>query len=345
MNRRYFIYALLSLAPTLTLTAGAMAESKLKVCATVPELGSIARHVGGDAVDVTVFAKGTEDPHFVEARPSFIREMAAADLYLKVGAGMEVGWAPVLEHQCRNARVQPGGVGYVDCSKCVPIMEIPTGRVDRSLGDVHPEGNPHYLLDPVNGIKVARCVCDKLIELRPGHAEAFRANYARFRAAIGERLVGDKLATKYDVEKLMKLVDYGKLSVFLEQQGELDQLGGWMGEMLRHRGVKAVDDHNSYVYLAHRYGIDIVEHLEPKPGIPPTTRHLGHVISLIKSQHVPIVITTAYYDQRHADFVASKTGATIVRLAHQAGARPDTDDYIEMSAYNAQQLAQALAGR
>jgi len=224
-------------------------------------------------------------------------------------------------------------------------LQIPTGRVDRSQGDVHPEGNPHYLLDPVNGIKVARCVRDKLIDLRPGDADAFRANFTRFRATLAERLVGQTLADKYNVEKLMKLVDYGKLRTFLTQQGELDQLGGWVGALLPHHGAKVVDDHNGYPYFAQRYGLNVIEHLEPKPGIPPSTRHLAYVIKQIEAQDVSVVLTTAYYDPRHADFVASKTDAAVIPLAHQAGARPNTDDYIEMSAYNAQQLAKALASR
>src|SRR5918994_716402 len=168
----------------------------LQVAATVPELGSLVRAIGGDQVTVTVFAKGTEDSHFVEAKPSFIKTLSQVDLFIQIGMENEAGWAPVLLQNARNSRVLPGARGFVDASAAIVPLDVPTGQVDRSLGDVHPAGNPHYLLDPVNGLKVARLIRDKLIELRPERRPSFAQRYAAFRQRLGVSLVGGGVAQK-----------------------------------------------------------------------------------------------------------------------------------------------------
>ena len=174
------------------------ATSPLKACATVPELGSLVKEIGGNQVVVTVFAKGTENPHFVEAKPSFIKDLSQADLFVQLGLEMELGWAPGLLQNATNGRVLPGAPGFLDASAAITPLEIPTGTVDRSLGDVHPYGNPHYLADPLNGLKVAALIRDKLTELRPGQKAYFQERYQTFRQKLGTALVGDKLAKKYD---------------------------------------------------------------------------------------------------------------------------------------------------
>src|SRR5919109_1753657 len=150
----------------------------LQVAVTVPDLGSLVREIGGDQIVVTVFAKGTEDPHFVEAKPSFIKTLSTADLFIQMGMELEMGWAPALQQNARNARVLPGARGFLDASAAITPLEIPSGPVDRSLGDVHPAGNPHYLLDPINGLRVGRLIRDKLIELRPERQRYFEERYA-----------------------------------------------------------------------------------------------------------------------------------------------------------------------
>ena len=146
----------------------------LQVAVTIPDLGSLVREIGGDQVAVTVFAKGTEDAHFVEAKPSFIKTLSEADLFIQMGLEMEMGWAPVLQQNARNAKVLPGARGFLDASTVITPLDVPTGPVDRSLGDVHEAGNPHYLLDPINGLRVARLIRDKLIELRPERQRILR---------------------------------------------------------------------------------------------------------------------------------------------------------------------------
>ncbi|MBZ0169944.1 Manganese ABC transporter substrate-binding lipoprotein precursor [Candidatus Methylomirabilis lanthanidiphila] len=316
----------------------------MAVCATVPDLGSLAREVGGDQVSVTVFAKGTEDAHFIEAKPSFIKTLSRCDLYIQTGMDLEIGWAPSLLQNARNAAVLPGGRGYLDASRVIERLEVPTGPVDRSMGDVHPLGNPHYLLDPLNGLKVARLIRDKLIELRPARKPYFDNRYAAFHLRLGAALVGETLARKYDADKLALLYEHGKLVLFLKGQGEVSLLGGWLGRMLPYVGIKVVADHNMWPYFARRFGITVIGFMEPKPGIPPTTKQLGMLVDLVRAERVGAILTVSYYDPRHARFISQQTGARIVNLAHQPGARDGTDDYLAMIDYNVRAIAAALGG-
>ncbi|MBZ0271609.1 metal ABC transporter substrate-binding protein [bacterium] len=323
------------------LGAAALAESPLLVCATIPDLGDLARQVGGDQVAVTVFAKGTDDAHFVDAKPSFIKELSRADLFIQNGLDLEIGWAPALINNARNAAVLPGGKGYLDASKAVTPMEVRTTPTDRSMGDVHPMGNSHYLMDPLNGVKVAALIRDRLSELRPAKRAYFAERFEQFRKTVGEALVGPELAARYDFEKLAALAETGRLDDFLAGQKEAGPLSGWLGATQPLFGAKAVSDHNLWPYFARRFGIQVVDFMEPKPGISPTTKHLQEVIANMKSQGVRLVIAAAYYDPRHAEFVARNTGARIVTMAHMVGALDGTSDYVAMIDANVRQLVGA----
>lgn len=331
----------LSLGPQTASAAG-----PVRICATVPELGSLARAVGGDQVTVTVFAKGKEDPHFVDAKPSFVRALSEADLFIQLGLDMELGWAPVLVQNARNPRILPGAPGFVDASSVITPLQIPTGAVDRGAGDVSPLGNPHYLLDPLNGLKVAALMRDKFIALRPDQRSHFETRYAAFTNALARALVGDELAKRYgieDVQKLALLFENGKLLDFLDQQKQRDLLGGWLGQMAPYYGLTVVDDHNIWPYFARRFGLKILGHMEPIPGIAPTTKHLQSLVNKMEGAHVTTIVSAPYYDRRHAEFLAHQTSAAIVDLAHQAGSRPGTDDYIAFVDYNVRQIAGAAA--
>ncbi len=212
----------------------------LNVVATVPELGSLAREIGGDQVNVTVIAKGTEDPHFVEARPSFIKAVNQADVFIQMGMEMEVGWAPVLLQQSRNPKVQPGRPGFIDTAKVISPLGVPTSTIDHSMGDVHAAGNPHYLLDPLRGLQVAQYLRDQFITLRPAERAVFAQRYTDFRQRMGNGLVGAELAALYDFEKLARLVAHGRLVAFLESQNQAHLLGGWFGAMAPFVGTKVV---------------------------------------------------------------------------------------------------------
>jgi ABC-type Zn uptake system ZnuABC Zn-binding protein ZnuA len=319
-------------------SSGAM----LNVVATVPELGSLVREIGGDHVEITVFAKGTEDAHFVEAKPSFVKILSRADVFIQIGMGMEIGWAPSLLQQARNRHIVPGASGYINASTVIAPLQVASGTVDRSMGDVHPEGNPHYLLDPVQGLKVAQLIRDRLSELRPSHKADFEARYVIFHRRLGAGLVGETLATKYDVEKLALLADHDKLDAFLASQGELGLLGGWLGRMQAYKDTRVVVDHNQWVYFTQRFGLVVAGLMEPKPGLPPTTRHLRALIKTMRTQDVKLILLGAYFDPRHAQFLAKHTDAKVVNMAHQVGARPQADDYFGMMDYNIQQIQTAL---
>jgi ABC-type Zn uptake system ZnuABC Zn-binding protein ZnuA len=316
----------------------------LQVAVTVPDLGSLVTEIGGDQVAVTVFAKGTEDAHFVEAKPSFIKTLSEADLFVEMGMELEMGWAPTLQQNARNAKILPGARGFLDASTAITPLDVPSGPVDRARGDVHPGGNPHYLLDPINGLRVALLIRDKLIELRPERRGYFDAHYAAFRQRLGAALVGDTLAQKYDVEKLALLFEAGKLGDFLKSQGDESLLSGWFGLMMPYRAAKVVADHNLWPYFARRFGISVIGFLEPKPGMPPTTKHLNELIESMRAQGVKVILANPYFDPRFAQFVAERSGAQVVSVAHMVGARPGTTDYIAMVDYDVRQLAGALRG-
>jgi ABC-type Zn uptake system ZnuABC Zn-binding protein ZnuA len=334
------------LTSTLFISIGYSQSTKpIQVCATVPDLGSLTQELGGDQVSVTIFAKGKEDPHFVEAKPSFIKALSQADLYLQIGMELEIGWAPVLLQNARNGQVLPGAKGYMDISTIIKPLEVPAGPVDRAMGDVHPLGNPHYLLDPLNALRTAQFIRDRLIGFRPEKKSFFEDRFDSFRKRLGNALVGEKLAIKYEFEKLTILFEQEKLGSFLKEQKEESLLGGWLGMVMPYSGAKIVADHNQWPYFARRFGISVIGFLEPKPGLSPTTRHLQALVERMKSEGVKVIITSPYFDIRHAQFVSKNTGAKIVPLAHQVGARPDTDDYIKMIDYNVKQLVMAFGGR
>lgn len=332
-------------AAVLACVATAAAAQPLRVVTTVPDLGDLARQIAGDQLELTVITKGPEDAHFSQPKPSFIKALSEADAFVLVGMELELGYAPVLVRSARNARVQPGAPGYIDASLAVEPIEVPAVAVDRSMGDVHSQGNPHYLLDPVNGLRVAALLRDRFIAIRPAQANAFRLGYEEFLRAVGVALYGETLAAKYDVLKLARLGELGKLQAFLDGQGDSDALGGWQGRMRAFAGARFVEDHRVWPYFARRFGLVIFADMEPIPGVPPTTRHLQDLVARMREAGVDIIVTSPYYDPRHARFLADATDADVVRLAHQVGSLPGTGTYLEMVDHNVSTLAAALGAR
>jgi ABC-type Zn uptake system ZnuABC Zn-binding protein ZnuA len=341
---RRFIGAASMLAAA-ALPAAAWSSEKLNVCCTVRSLASIAEEIGGDQCVVTSFAKGSENPHYIDARPSMVKTLSSADVFVQQGLELEVGWAPVILQQARNSKVLPGAPGFVDAAAVIAPIERPTGPVDRSMGDVHPAGNPHFMTDPWNGILVARLLRDKFSELRPAAKDGFAARCAAFEKKICTKLVGDKLADQYPTEtigKLAELNETGKLKGFLEKQGKLADLGGWLGMMLPYSGTKVISDHNLWIYFARRFGLEMAGYLEPKPGITPTTSHLGELVKLIPEQHVKIVFASPGFDPKSGEFVANKTGIKFLVLAHEVGAVDEAGSYVDMIDYDVKQIVAAL---
>ena len=319
-------------------------QDKILVCATTPDLGSLVSEIGAEKIELTVFSKGSEDPHFVEPKPSFVKKLSQADLFIQMGMELEIGWAPVLLNNSRNPKIQRGSPGFVDASTVISPLGIPAGILDRSLGDVHPLGNPHYLLDPLNGLKVARLLKERLSLIQPNQKEFFQNQFVLFVQKLGTRLVGEELSQKYDIEKLAKLFEYGKIKTFLESQGESQKLSGWFGKVLPFYGMRVVEDHNGWLYFATRFGFLISGSMEPKPGIPPSTRHLKKLINKMKAEEIHVIFSSAYYNPKYAKFLADHTGAIVIALANQVRSRTETDNYLQMLDYNVITLTNALKG-
>lgn len=323
----------------LLLTVAPAAAGDLRVVATTTDLADLTRAVGGDAVSVISLAQGPQDPHFVEPRPSFIRRLHDADLLVLVGLELEAGWLPAVLASARNPRVMPGGEGYLDASTAIVPLEVPTAVVDRSMGDVHPYGNPHYLTDPINGLRVAAAIRTRLAQLLPGRAAELGARYEAFADELLGRLVGAELAARHGRDALVAALEQDRIDALAVESGA--PLGGWLGALRGLRGTEAVQDHRIWPYFASRFGLRPVIELEPRPGIAPTTAHLSRVVARVSEQGIRLILSSVYFDPRHARRVAELTGAQVVVLAHQVGAREGTDDYLATIDHNVRQVAGA----
>ncbi len=296
-----FALAALSLPSAVSLEAGS-----LKVVATTEDLASIAREVGGDKIQVTAIAKGYQDPHFVEAKPSFIFTLNKADLLILVGREMEIGWLPPLIIQSRNPKIQVGGSGYLDASLTANILEIPQGQITRAMGDVHPQGNPHYWLDPGNGRRIAQAVQQKLSAMSPADTTYFAARYADFdrRLAKAERR--------------------------------------WDAAMAPFKGTKIVTYHRSWPNFCERFGLDVVGYVEPKPGIPPSPAHTIALQVEIKRLGIRLILVEPYFDLKTPKAIGRETGAQVVVLAPSVGAEKEITDYIKLFDYDLNLVVSAL---
>jgi zinc/manganese transport system substrate-binding protein len=303
MKVRTFV---LALAATVMFAAPALA-APVRVVTTTEDLASLAREVGGDKVVVVALAKGYQDPHYVDPKPSFILEVGRADLLIVVGRELEIGWLPPLQTSSRNAKIQVGGAGYLDASLRVKILEIPTGQLTRAMGDVHPQGNPHYWLDPGNGRLMAQAIRDKLTELDPADKATFDARYA----------------------------DFDKRLAVAEQR--------WNATMAPYKGTKIVTYHRSWPNFMDRFGLDVMGYVEPKPGIPPTTQHTLELITAMKAQGVKLIVVEPYFDLKTPQSIATQVGGGIVlQLAPSVGGEKEATDYIQLFEYNVTRLAAAL---
>lgn len=319
---------------------GTAAAEPLRVVASVPDLASLAREVGGEEVAVSELVAGPQDAHFVEARPSFIRELSRADVFVHVGLDLEVAWAPPLVRNARNTRILPGAAGDFDASQGIPRLGAVRGQVDRSQGDVHPYGSPHYLLDPVMGLVVAGRLAERFAQLRPQQAELFRARARAFEEKLLGHLIGESLLRELGVARVAEAARSGQLERLLAGTPE-DRLGGWLAALAPWRGQAVVADHDLWPYFAQRFGLRVVAFLEPKPGVTPTTRHLSEVAEQMRTEGIGVVLCAPYFHPRYAQKISEATGARVLEMAHQVGARAGASDYIEMVQWNVQRLADA----
>jgi zinc/manganese transport system substrate-binding protein len=304
MRHRSLLAALVAFA-FLTITT-ASAQNKLNVIASTEDLASITREIGGDRTTVDSIARGYQDPHFVEAKPSFILKLQKADLLVVVGRELEIGWLPALIQQSRNARIQVGANGYLDASLHARILDIPQGAVTRAMGDVHPQGNPHYWLDPDNGKVIATDIAGKLSQLRPADKPYFDQQLSDFTRRL------DEARTR------------------------------WLAAMAPYKGIKVVTYHRSYTNFADRFSLDIIGYVEPKPGIPPTPQHTLDLVNEMRRQNVKLVLVEPYFDLKTPNAIGRQTGAQVLVLPPSVGGVKEITDYFRLFDYDINLIVNAI---
>jgi zinc/manganese transport system substrate-binding protein len=284
----------------------ATAQAQLKVVTSTTDLYDIAKEVGGNKITATHIGEGYQDPHFIEAKPSFVLQLRNADVWAFVGLDLEIGWMPLLLQGARNPKLQPGQPGYVDASRVISVLDMARGNVDRSQGDVHPLGNPHYWLDPENGRRIAKLFQETFTTLDSKNASVYDANAKAFtqRLDAAERT--------------------------------------WQADLAKIKGQPVVAWHTSWRYFAEYTGMNIVGFMEPKPGVPPSPSHLAGLIQTMKQSGAKVIIMEPFYDKKTADFVAGKTGAKVLVMPPSVGGTKGLDDYIQLMGSDIHQLAAAL---
>jgi ABC-type Zn uptake system ZnuABC Zn-binding protein ZnuA len=306
--KRFAVFKVAAVAVMALSGIAASFAPKLKVVATTPDLASIAREIGGNAVEVTALAKPTEDPHFVDAKPSHIVTLNRSDVLIEGGAELELGWLPPLLENSRNGKIAAGAPGRVVASRGVKLLEIPT-TFDRSKGDVHALGNPHFLIDPLNAKIIAAEIADHFARVDPKQASLYRSNLASFNAKVDAKLAE------------------------------------WQKTLAPFKGAKIVTYHKDFVYLAPRFNLQIVETLEPKPGIAPSPAHIAQVIAAMKAANARVILVQPYQNRKTAETVARQAGAVVLDVSQQPGARKETSTYFDMMDYLVNTLATAFRGK
>lgn len=279
--------------PILLGSAAAAAEP-VRVVTTIETFAALAKAVGGDHVAVESLGRGYQDPHFVEPKPAFLVTLSKADLLVYAGLDLEVGWLPPLIANSRNARVQRGANGNLDASSAIEVLDLATGPVDRSQGDIHPMGNPHFWVPPVNALRVAKAIADRLGEIDPPHAAAYRSNLEKFGAELKAHAPG------------------------------------WSAQAAQLKGTKVVTYHKSWTYVSRWLGLQEIGYVENKPGVPASPKHLAELVAAMQAQGVRLVLVESFYNRSVATLVADKAGGRVVVLPNDVGAFPEIRSYSDL---------------
>jgi len=303
MRRRLLLAILLT---PFVMSAPGLA-STLRVVTTTADLASIASEIGGDRIAVRSIAKGYQDPHFVDPKPSYLLDLRRADLLIAVGLELEVGWLPALLQQARNPKLL-NPEGYLDASSNAEILEKPQ-QVTRAMGDVHPFGNPHYWLDPENGRAIARAIAAKLSRLDPAGKPIYEKNLTTFESKLTEK----------------------------EKE--------WATKMAPYAGTEVVTYHKSWPNFLKFFRLVAVGYVEPLPGIPPSPAHTLEIINLISSKKIPLILVEPFFDSRTPHFIASKTGATVLTFYPSVGGIPEIKDYFGLFDYNIDAFVKGARGK
>jgi zinc/manganese transport system substrate-binding protein len=281
------------------------AEAVIKVVTTTTDMKSIAEMIGGEKVSVMSIATGYQNPHFVDPKPSYIISLSKADVFVTVGLDLETGWSPQLVTSSRNPKIQKGSPGYVDASTGIPLMQVPSAA-NRGEGDIHIFGNPHYWLDPANGKIIAKNICDGLKRVDATNATLYENNLKEF---------------------------VNKLNVKMQE---------WQTKMLPYKNSPVIAYHNEWCYFESRFGLHIIDFLEPKPGIPPSPSQMVKVIDEIKSNKIRLIISSPYFSTSSSDLVSKQTGAKAITIATSVGAFDQIKNYFDLFDYDINQIIPVL---
>jgi ABC-type Zn uptake system ZnuABC Zn-binding protein ZnuA len=329
--RHSFVLAITAaLAAILAITAApaAAGPKKVPVVTTLNVLASVTQEIGGDRVSVTALAKATQDPHTLVAKPTFKVAAKNAKLFVELGLGLD-GWASAVTDASGNPSIQPGQPGRVVASDGIATKELPA-TLSKAWGDIHPQGNPHVWLDPVNVKQLAANIAAGLSRVDPEGKPTYDANLARFTARLDDALYGHALVEEYGASKLERLSRRGELIQYLQDKGTYAQLGGWLKKAEPLRGLKIVTYHKTWIYFCERFGIAIAGEIEEKPGIPPSQTYLAALIDRIKAQGVKVLFVDTIYPSKDGAFIAGKTGAKVVSSPIDVGGAPGAGDYFAL---------------
>jgi ABC-type Zn uptake system ZnuABC Zn-binding protein ZnuA len=305
INNKMYMKKLMALVVLLTCIVLFVNARTIKIVTTIPDMKSISEIVGGDKVSVMSIATGYQNPHFVDPKPSYIINLSKADLFVTVGLDLEIGWSPQLLASSRNSKIQKGSPGYVDASVGVGLYQVPSAA-NRGEGDIHIYGNPHYWLDPLNGKVIARNIANGLERVDPQNKSFYETNLHQF---------FDQIDTK---------------------------LKEWEAKMLPFKGTKIIAYHNEWVYFEKRFGLEIVDFMEPKPGIPPSPSQLVKVIKEVQANHIKVIISSPYFTTSSSDVVAKQTGVKELTIATSVGAFPPIKTYFDLFDYDIDHLTTVL---
>jgi zinc/manganese transport system substrate-binding protein len=318
----------------------------VKVVTSLTTYAAIGKAIVGDRGVVSAIAQGDENPHYVQPKPSFVPLLAEADVFVTTGLDLEL-WVPALLDKAGNPKVTEGGPGYVAAYQGIQLLDVPT-TYSRSAGDIHVFGNPHIWTEPLNGIQIARNILTGLKRVSPENADYFTTREKDFEDRVYRALYGDELVTLLTGQTLADLDHQGKLFDFLNQRQYkgaplANRLGGWLKEGLIFRGKEMACYHKEWDYFSREFGIPCIDYIEPKPGIPPTPKHVRELIELMQQRHVQVLLSPAYFDHTQIREVAERTGAKAVIVPANAGGAPGVNTFFDLMGTIVGSLAQAFS--
>lgn len=312
---------------------GGGAARSLRVVTTLSDYAALTGIIGGDKVTAEYIVHGVQNPHRIRPKPSFITMVKQADMLIGTGLDLEM-WLPTVVDKSGNRRVRSGEIGYVAVAEGIELVEKPA-VISQSEGDVHVFGNPHITTSPINAIQVAKNICVGLVKNDPENRDYYERNFDLFRDEVHKHLFGEELVTLLTGDTLCLLAQKGQLIQFLEDnelQGKplIDRLGGWMERMLPLRGTAVVVYHKDWSYFLKLFGLEEAGDVEPKPGIPPSPKHVTELVSMMKDRNIPMILAASYFDEQTVRTVANRTGAEPVVLPLFVGGAPGIDDYFKL---------------